>query len=216
MRSCLAVVLNSADFDYLLSKGNNNAPINRSSLLLKFDPLLGVALPINQTATNEGSAPSPTEGESGQQKQQLLKQPQHIHSTLGVKNLKSNVPRLSPTLEESDHDLRSQQATKNSEISQQPTPDPNGQRDEIPSPPSPDTTALNCTVSLSAPSDSRLDGTIICNTTNAATTPPEHHSADPSAVSAKEEATISKTEQQIPLVGEKISLNAILSLILLL
>lgn len=41
------VILNSSDFDYLYTKGSNNAPIDRSSLLLKFDPLLGAPVPVN-------------------------------------------------------------------------------------------------------------------------------------------------------------------------
>ncbi|XP_002137860.4 transforming acidic coiled-coil-containing protein 3 isoform X2 [Drosophila pseudoobscura] len=42
------LILNSSDFDYLYTKGNNNAPVDRSSLLLKFDPLLGAAVPVNR------------------------------------------------------------------------------------------------------------------------------------------------------------------------
>ncbi|KAH8385089.1 hypothetical protein KR200_003472 [Drosophila serrata] len=41
------LILNSSDFDYLYTKGSNNAPIDRSSLLLKFDPLLGAPVPVN-------------------------------------------------------------------------------------------------------------------------------------------------------------------------
>ncbi|KAH8340573.1 hypothetical protein KR059_001434 [Drosophila kikkawai] len=41
------IILNSSDFDYLYTKGSNNAPIDRSSLLLKFDPLLGAPVPVN-------------------------------------------------------------------------------------------------------------------------------------------------------------------------
>lgn len=42
----LAVFLNPSDFDFLLTKGNNNEHVDRSSLLLKFDPLLGHSVPV--------------------------------------------------------------------------------------------------------------------------------------------------------------------------
>ena len=42
------MILNTADFDYLLTKGNNTIKVDRSSLLLRFDPLLGTPVVINQ------------------------------------------------------------------------------------------------------------------------------------------------------------------------
>lgn len=68
--------MNPCDFDYLLTKGNNNTPVDRSSLLLKFDPLLGVPVPVNQ----------------GQQQLQQLQIPTNTIN-----------PCLSPTLEEDEH-----------------------------------------------------------------------------------------------------------------
>ncbi|KAH8294818.1 hypothetical protein KR018_003378 [Drosophila ironensis] len=47
------LILNSSDFDYLYTKGSNNAPIDRSSLLLKFDPLLGAPVPVNHPQQQE-------------------------------------------------------------------------------------------------------------------------------------------------------------------
>ncbi|XP_017142957.1 transforming acidic coiled-coil-containing protein 2 isoform X2 [Drosophila miranda] len=46
-------ILNSSDFDYLYTKGSNNAPVDRSSLLLKFDPLLGAPVPVNHPQQQE-------------------------------------------------------------------------------------------------------------------------------------------------------------------
>ncbi|KAM7362394.1 transforming acidic coiled-coil protein isoform 2-T2 [Cochliomyia hominivorax] len=66
------------DFDYLLNKGSNNTPVDRSSLLLKFDPLLGVPVPVNQ----------------GQQQQ--LQQ-------LQIPTTNTINPCLSPTIEEDEH-----------------------------------------------------------------------------------------------------------------
>jgi len=37
----------------LYTKGSNNAPIDRSSLLLKFDPLLGAPVPVNHLNQQE-------------------------------------------------------------------------------------------------------------------------------------------------------------------
>lgn len=74
------VILNSSDFDYLYTKGHNNAPIDRSSLLLKFDPLLGAPVPVNH--------------------QQFQQQEQKLLNVLSNNN-NNNLPRaLSPTLEE--------------------------------------------------------------------------------------------------------------------
>ncbi|XP_023302752.2 serine/arginine repetitive matrix protein 2 isoform X5 [Lucilia cuprina] len=70
------LILNPSDFDYLLTKGNNTTPVDRSSLLLKFDPLLGVPVPVNQ----------------GQQQLQQLQIPTNTIN-----------PCLSPTLEEDEH-----------------------------------------------------------------------------------------------------------------
>uniref|UniRef100_T1PLG7 Transforming acidic coiled-coil-containing protein (TACC) n=1 Tax=Musca domestica TaxID=7370 RepID=T1PLG7_MUSDO len=75
------LILNPSDFDYLLTKGNNNTPVDRSSLLLKFDPLLGCPVPANQ----------------GQQTQQ---QQQQLHLQIPT-NLNNN-PCLSPTIEEDE------------------------------------------------------------------------------------------------------------------
>ncbi|XP_050341582.1 transforming acidic coiled-coil-containing protein 2 isoform X1 [Bactrocera neohumeralis] len=76
------LILNPSDFDYLLTKGNNSAPIDRSSILLKFDPLLGVPVPANQV-----------------QQQKTTKQtPQILQNILG-----DNLTNLSPTLEEDEH-----------------------------------------------------------------------------------------------------------------
>ncbi|XP_034131406.1 transforming acidic coiled-coil-containing protein 3 isoform X2 [Drosophila guanche] len=47
------LILNSSDFDYLYTKGSNNAPVDRSSLLLKFDPLLGAPVPVNHPQHQE-------------------------------------------------------------------------------------------------------------------------------------------------------------------
>ncbi|KAH8307756.1 hypothetical protein KR044_012676 [Drosophila immigrans] len=71
------IIFNSSDFDYLYTKGSNNAPIDRSSLLLKFDPLLGAPVPVYQS-----------------QHQQEL-------TLLNILSNNNNLPRaLSPTLEE--------------------------------------------------------------------------------------------------------------------
>ncbi|XP_073822164.1 transforming acidic coiled-coil protein isoform X4 [Musca autumnalis] len=72
------LILNPSDFDYLLTKGNNNTPVDRSSLLLKFDPLLGCPIPVNQ----------------GQQAQQQL--------NLQIPTNLNNNPCLSPTIEEDE------------------------------------------------------------------------------------------------------------------
>ncbi|XP_018797421.1 PREDICTED: transforming acidic coiled-coil-containing protein 2 isoform X2 [Bactrocera latifrons] len=77
-----AIILNPSDFDYLLTKGNNSAPIDRSSILLKFDPLLGVPVPANQV----------------QQQKPTKQTPQILQNILG-----SNLTNLSPTLEEDEH-----------------------------------------------------------------------------------------------------------------
>ncbi|XP_017046043.1 uncharacterized protein LOC108091379 isoform X2 [Drosophila ficusphila] len=50
------LILNSSDFDYLYTKGSNNAPIDRSSLLLKFDPLLRAPVPVNHPSQQEQAA----------------------------------------------------------------------------------------------------------------------------------------------------------------
>lgn len=81
----LAVVLNPSDFDYLLTKGNNNVPVDRSSLLLKFDPLLGLPVPVFSQVGASGAAAA--------QQQHLLQLPLN------------NNPCLSPTLEEDEHNL---------------------------------------------------------------------------------------------------------------
>lgn len=47
------LILNSSDFDYLYTKGSNSVPIDRSSLLLKFDPLLGAPVPVNHPNQQE-------------------------------------------------------------------------------------------------------------------------------------------------------------------
>ncbi|KAH8407788.1 hypothetical protein KR222_007815 [Zaprionus bogoriensis] len=80
------VVLNSSDFDYLYTKGISNAPIDRSSLLLKFDPLLGTPVPVNLQSQQE-------------QEQKLLNVLSSINSN---NNSNNNNPgrALSPTLEE--------------------------------------------------------------------------------------------------------------------
>lgn len=81
----LTVIFNPSDFDYLLTKGNNNTPVDRSSLLLKFDPLLGVPVPVNQG-------------------QQLTTTQQHQQQQLHLQiptNLNNN-PCLSPTIEEDE------------------------------------------------------------------------------------------------------------------
>ncbi|XP_065365180.1 serine-rich adhesin for platelets isoform X2 [Calliphora vicina] len=70
------VIFNPSDFEYLLTKGNNNTPVDRSSLLLKFDPLLGLPVPVNQ----------------GLQQLQQLQIPTNTIN-----------PCLSPTLEEDEH-----------------------------------------------------------------------------------------------------------------
>ncbi|XP_070138351.1 transforming acidic coiled-coil-containing protein 2 isoform X2 [Drosophila bipectinata] len=72
------LILNSSDFDYLYTKGSNNAPIDRSSLLLKFDPLLGAPVPVNHPQ---------------QQEQALL-------NILGSNPNQAQNRALSPTLEE--------------------------------------------------------------------------------------------------------------------
>ncbi|XP_017119829.1 uncharacterized protein LOC108141124 isoform X2 [Drosophila elegans] len=72
------LILNSSDFDYLYTKGSNNAPIDRSSLLLKFDPLLGAPVPVNHP---------------NQQEQTLL-------NILGSNQNQNQNRNLSPTLEE--------------------------------------------------------------------------------------------------------------------
>ncbi|XP_053969825.1 mucin-2 isoform X2 [Anastrepha ludens] len=76
------IILNPSDFDYLLTKGNNSAPIDRSSILLRFDPLLGMPVPVSQI-----------------QQQPIKPSPQILQQILG-NNLAAN---LSPTLEEDEH-----------------------------------------------------------------------------------------------------------------
>ncbi|XP_030374651.1 uncharacterized protein LOC115624193 isoform X2 [Scaptodrosophila lebanonensis] len=41
------LIFNSSDLEYLYTKGSHNGPVDRSSLLLKFDPLLGTPVPAN-------------------------------------------------------------------------------------------------------------------------------------------------------------------------
>lgn len=72
------VILNSSDFDYLYTKGSNNAPIDRSSLLLKFDPLLGAPVPVNHPQQQE----------------------QTLQNILGSNPNQAQNRPLSPTLEE--------------------------------------------------------------------------------------------------------------------
>jgi len=75
------VILNSSDFDYLYTKGSNNEPIDRSSLLLRFDPLLGTPVPVNQAQHHQ------------QQELTLL-------NILSNNNNNNQARALSPTLEE--------------------------------------------------------------------------------------------------------------------
>ncbi|XP_004537328.1 transforming acidic coiled-coil-containing protein 2 isoform X2 [Ceratitis capitata] len=82
------LILNPSDFDYLLTKGNNSAPVDRNSLLLKFDPLLGVPVPANQI----------------QQQQNSVKQSSQILQNILGNNNKAN---LSPTIEEDEHSTSS-------------------------------------------------------------------------------------------------------------
>ncbi|XP_032312203.1 uncharacterized protein LOC6498890 isoform X2 [Drosophila ananassae] len=72
------LILNSSDFDYLYTKGSNNAPIDRSSLLLKFDPLLGAPVPVNHPQQQE----------------------QTLQNILGSNPNQAQNRPLSPTLEE--------------------------------------------------------------------------------------------------------------------
>ncbi|KRG01817.1 transforming acidic coiled-coil-containing protein 2 isoform X2 [Drosophila mojavensis] len=87
------IILNSSDFDYLYTKGSNNAPVDRSSLLLKFDPLLGAPVPVNQL-------------------------PQQEQAVLNKLSNNNNIARaLSPTLEEhetsgSNHSFASESSAK--------------------------------------------------------------------------------------------------------
>jgi len=76
------VILNSSDFDYLYTKGSNNEPIDRSSLLLRFDPLLGTPVPVNQS-------------QQQQQQQELT-----LLNILSTNNNNNQTRALSPTLEE--------------------------------------------------------------------------------------------------------------------
>lgn len=57
--SSSAVVLQSSDFDFLLSKGSNADPLpnSRDSLLLRFDPLLGRSILVTQP-TAAATAPT--------------------------------------------------------------------------------------------------------------------------------------------------------------
>ncbi|XP_017847033.1 uncharacterized protein LOC108603072 isoform X2 [Drosophila busckii] len=74
------IILNSSDFDYLYTKGSNDAPVDRSSLLLKFDPLLGAPVPVNLSQHH-------------QQQQEL--------ALLNILSNNNNLTRaLSPTVEE--------------------------------------------------------------------------------------------------------------------
>ncbi|XP_067615884.1 serine-rich adhesin for platelets isoform X3 [Eurosta solidaginis] len=73
------LIFNPSDFDYLLTKGNNNTPIDRSSILLKFDPLLGMPVPLNQV-------------------QQQVQQQQKIFQKI----VSSKTTNLSPALEEDE------------------------------------------------------------------------------------------------------------------
>ncbi|XP_030240436.1 transforming acidic coiled-coil-containing protein 3 isoform X2 [Drosophila navojoa] len=87
------IILNSSDFDYLYTKGSSNAPVDRSSLLLKFDPLLGAPVPVNQL-------------------------PQQEQALLNILSNNNNIARaLSPTLEEhetsgSNHSFASESSAK--------------------------------------------------------------------------------------------------------
>lgn len=74
--------MNPSDFDYLLTKGNTSAPIDRNSILLRFDPLLGVPVPANQV-----------------QQQKTTKQTTQILQNI----LGNNLTNLSPTIEEDEH-----------------------------------------------------------------------------------------------------------------
>ncbi|XP_034485319.1 putative mediator of RNA polymerase II transcription subunit 26 isoform X2 [Drosophila innubila] len=76
------IILNSSDFDYLYTKGSNNEPIDRSSLLLRFDPLLGTPVPVNQS-------------QQQQQQQELT-----LLNILSINNNNNQTRALSPTLEE--------------------------------------------------------------------------------------------------------------------
>uniref|UniRef100_A0A1B0A2W8 Uncharacterized protein n=1 Tax=Glossina pallidipes TaxID=7398 RepID=A0A1B0A2W8_GLOPL len=78
----------------LLTKGNNNnVPVDRSSLLIKFDPLVGIPLPAN---TGQNLA----QGLKLQSQQQEQQQQLRLHLLNATKNNASNRPCLSPILEE--------------------------------------------------------------------------------------------------------------------
>lgn len=195
MNIYISVVLNSADFDYLLSKGNSNAPINRSSLLLKFDPLLGVAVPLNQFFVNEGQEQYPLkEGEQTQPQQQQLLQPLHINSNFGTKNLKLNVPQLSPTVEESDHDLSQPEISSHPNSTIKDNINHTADQHSDSNDPTGDTslpqteTLLNCTVNLTTQTENPLNSTI--------TTSTKKFPVVSEAVANKEVVSVSKVDEQ--------------------
>lgn len=58
------LILNPSDFDFLLSKGCNSAPVDdRNSVLLRFDPLAGHPVPVNQSQVYNPNLPITEEEE---------------------------------------------------------------------------------------------------------------------------------------------------------
>ncbi|XP_055847372.1 transforming acidic coiled-coil-containing protein 2 isoform X7 [Episyrphus balteatus] len=107
---CLAaeriIFLNPSDFDFLLTKGNSNGVEgDRSSLLLRFDPLLGHSVPVNlpvkagsstllsSSSTLSAAAASSSASSWSSDRQQHQQQ----HQEFNIQN------RLSPANEEEEH-----------------------------------------------------------------------------------------------------------------
>ncbi|XP_055847367.1 transforming acidic coiled-coil-containing protein 2 isoform X2 [Episyrphus balteatus] len=100
------IFLNPSDFDFLLTKGNSNGVEgDRSSLLLRFDPLLGHSVPVNlpvkagsstllsSSSTLSAAAASSSASSWSSDRQQHQQQ----HQEFNIQN------RLSPANEEEEH-----------------------------------------------------------------------------------------------------------------
>lgn len=93
------LILNQRDFDFLLTKGNNNnnIQVGRSSLLLKFDPLLA-----KPQVTQEYQQDIITEHQSQQQQLHLQQFNQEFSPLISVTS-SSHGRRLSPAVEEEEY-----------------------------------------------------------------------------------------------------------------
>ncbi|KAL9896458.1 transforming acidic coiled-coil protein isoform 2-T2 [Glossina fuscipes fuscipes] len=84
------------------NNSNNNVPVDRSSLLLKFDPLVGIPIPINtgQALAQGLKLQSQQQEQRHHQEQQQQQQQLRLHLLNATNNNANNRPCLSPTLEE--------------------------------------------------------------------------------------------------------------------